>query len=118
LRTMLASGFEQVHGADGVDVEVVERKPGGAVVRGLGGAVDNEIWTLITHRVGQPSSIADVQAVVGEALRDPMQAFEVPGGVAIRTEEVTAHVVIHAMDLPTALVKEGHGLGANQAAAA
>ena len=36
-----ASGLEEVEGACGVDVEVVERAGGGKVVAGLGGGVDD-----------------------------------------------------------------------------
>ena len=36
-----ASGFEQIEGACGVDVEIVERAGGGEVVAGLGGGVDD-----------------------------------------------------------------------------
>ena len=43
LRAGLAGGFEQVEGADGVGVEVVEGDGGGAVVGGLGGGVDDGV---------------------------------------------------------------------------
>jgi len=36
-----AGGFEEVEGACGVDVEVIERARGGEVVAGLGGGVDD-----------------------------------------------------------------------------
>ncbi len=36
-----AGGFEEVKGACGVDVEIVERAGGGEVVAGLGGGVDD-----------------------------------------------------------------------------
>ncbi len=36
-----AGSFEEVEGACGVDVEIVERAGGGEVVAGLGGGVDD-----------------------------------------------------------------------------
>jgi hypothetical protein len=42
LRAGLAGGLEEIQRADRVGVEVVERDGGGAVVRGLGGGVDDD----------------------------------------------------------------------------
>ena len=48
----------------------------------------------------------------------PAQALEVPGRVAVRAEEVAAHVVVDAVDLPAALVEERDRLRADEPAAA
>ena len=39
---MPAAGLQEVQGAAGVRIEVIEGNGGGAVVRGLGGGVDNQ----------------------------------------------------------------------------
>ena len=42
VRTVPAAGLQDVQGAAGVGIEVVEGNGGGAVVRGLGGGVDDQ----------------------------------------------------------------------------
>ena len=51
----IASGNQQVHGAEGIDVKIVVRNSRGLVVRGLGGSVNNELRPLgfqyVAHRL-------------------------------------------------------------------
>ena len=59
----MAGSFEQVHGADGIGVEVIEGD-GGAVVRGLRGGVDDGIGAQALQQGGHAGTVADVQFVV------------------------------------------------------
>src|SRR5262249_2875247 len=62
--------------------------------------------------------VADVERMVREALGDAAQALEVPGRVAVGTEEVAAHVVVDAVHLPAAVVEERRSLRSDETAAA
>ncbi len=66
LRVGLAGGFKQVERADGVGIEVVERNGGGAVVRRLGGGVDDGIRTESGEQVEHALAVADIEFVVVE----------------------------------------------------
>ena len=66
LGTGLAGGFEEVEGADGVGVEVVEGDGGGAVVRRLGGGVDDGAGFELPEEIEHTLADAYVQFVVGE----------------------------------------------------
>jgi hypothetical protein len=43
------------------------------------------------------------------------QAALVPARIAARTEEVGAHIVVHAADFPAELAKVGHDFGTDEA---
>src|SRR5262249_8653629 len=63
-------------------------------------------------------AIADVERMVCEALGDAAQALEVPGRIAVGSEEVAAHVVVDAVDLPATVVEERCSLRSDETAAA
>ena len=111
-----ARGLEQVERADRVHVEVVEGPAGGEVVRRLGGGVDDEVGLVSSDERVHAVAVPQVEVVVREALRLRPQAREVRCGIAEVTEEVAAHVVVDAVDVPAALVEEGDQLTADEAA--
>ncbi len=113
---MLSRGLQQVHRADGVDVEIVERAAGRQVVAGLGGAVDDQVeWTFGPEEPGKPGAVADIQVVVAKMTRRFPQPLQVPPRVPFRTEEVGPHVVVDADDALRAAVEEADKLRTDQA---
>ena len=104
-RAELARGFEEVEGADGVGVEVVEGNFGGEVVRGLGRGVDDAVGAEGSNEVEHGGAIADVDGVVDVVFEGLFEAFLVPGSIAIGTEELAALIVVEAVNGETALVK-------------
>ena len=94
----MAGGFEEVEGADGVGVEVVEGDGGSAVVGGLRGGVDDDGGADGFDEGEDAGAIADVEFVVDEAGELGGEAGLVPAGVARRAEEDGALVVVDAVD--------------------
>jgi hypothetical protein len=84
----------------------------------LGSAVNNEIKGNGTEERIEAGSIADVQIVVSEVLRDFEEAVAVPGGVSLFTEKDGAHVVVDAVDPVPLAIKMLDGLRTDQAAGA
>lgn len=97
---MQARGFEQIQGADGVDIKIIERARGGEVVARLRGGVDEQLGFQGFEERGDRLAIADVEFVVVKIFVRGEQAALIPAGVAARTEKVRAHVVVHAMHFP------------------
>jgi hypothetical protein len=55
----------------------------------------------LPEQLKNPLAIADVQFVVVEAGMEGKQAPLVPARVSLRAEEVGAHIIVYAVDLPT-----------------
>ena len=53
-----------------------------------------------------------------EILVHPNQTILSPSRVALRPEEISPHVIVHAMDFPSVATKVIHHFGANQAGGA
>src|SRR5262249_57545376 len=62
--------------------------------------------------------VSEVAGLMGKLPGHLPQALEIPGGVAVGSEEVAAHVVVAAVPLPAAMIEEGRRLGADEPAAA
>jgi len=60
--------------------------------------VDDEIRPAVLHEVGHRDVIADVDVVMRERGGQPLQAGDVPQGVAVGAEELAPHVVVDAID--------------------
>src|SRR6185312_8465520 len=88
-----------------------QRSAGGQIVGRLSRAVDDEIRALALDQVDDRVAVPDVQLVMREATG---LVLEVPGGVAVRTEEGLAHVVVDAVNGPVEAVEERDGLGADE----
>ena len=112
------SGFEEVHGADGVGVEVIKWDGGGAVVAGLGGGVDDGVRLEAGNEVEDALAVADVEFVVGEVLELGSETFLVPTGVALGPEEDSTLVVVHTVDMPAELVEVTADFAADEAGGA
>ena len=94
----LAGGFEEIEGADGVGVEVVEGNGGGAVVGRLRGGVDDDGGRDGFDEGEDAGAVADVELVVDEARELGGETGLVPAGVAGGAEEDGALVVVDAVD--------------------
>jgi len=110
-----ARGLQQVQGADGVDVEVVEGARGGQVVAGLRGSVDDQLGAELFDRPEDFRPVADVELVVLELRKLFLEPRLVPPGIARRAEEIGAHVVVDAVDLVFLGGEVGDHLAADQA---
>ena len=110
--------FQQVERPRGVHVEVDEGHGLGQVMRGLCGAVDDQIEAAPREQFFQRSAIAYVDPIVGEPACRGSQPLEVPGRVTGWTKELAPHVVIQPnYDVPER-VKVGDRLEPDEAAAA
>ncbi len=109
-----AVGLEEVEGADRVGVEVVEGSAGGQVVAGLRRGVDDQLVAPLGEHPVDRLAVADVDVDVGVAGAGLLEALAVPGGVALRTEEVGPTVVVEPVDGEAQAVEEGDGLRADQ----
>ena len=99
LRAGPPGGFQQVEGADGVDVEIVKGTGGGEVVAGLGGGVDDGRRLKLGDELQDLFTVADIQLVVFEVLIIFFQPLLVPAGVAAGPEEVGPLVVVDPVNL-------------------
>src|SRR5258708_3085093 len=83
-------------------------------MRRLGGAMDNQVEALLFEQVEHLQSIADVEITMDKALGAFPKMLEVPAGVTLWAEELTAEIIIdsnHVMAFPVVI---GDGLRANQ----
>jgi hypothetical protein len=98
-------GFEQIESTAGVHVEILERHLGREIVAGLRGAMDDCIRLDIRDRFDDRFAIADIQFVMGKMFQFRGNALQVPTRVAFGAEELGAHVVINAVNVPTLGIK-------------
>jgi hypothetical protein len=85
---------------------------------GLGGGVDNDRRPDLTHQGEDALAVADVRLMVLKARQFADEAGLVPAGVALRTKEHGALVVVHAMDGEAVSRKETTDLRADEAGGA
>ncbi len=105
LRARLPGGLEEVQRADRVGVEVVERNCGRAIVRRLGGGVNDRVGLQLPYEPSDARAIANVELVMRERLQRGLEAALIPARVALLTEEDRALVVVDAVDAPPQLGK-------------
>jgi len=115
--TMLASGFEEIDGAEGVDFKIEYGNIAGFVVRGLRGAVNDEIEAARAEKFVERGAVANVRGEMREIFRGRFEAIEIPERVAGGAEKFAAHVVVNAHDGIALAVKMFGGLRTNEAAA-
>ena len=102
LGTGLPGRFEEVEGADGVGVEVVEGNRGGAVVGRLGGGVDSGVGPQVGEERDDSGAVASVEFVmVKGGSESGGEAPLIPSCVPLRPEKDSPLIVIDAMDFPT-----------------
>ena len=111
-------GFEQVHRAHRVDVEVGERLLGRPVMGGLGRGVDHELdrGPEITEDRLDPVAVPDVHRVVAVAGAERLlEPVSIPRRRGLGAEEDPSHVVVDAHDVEPELPEVRHRLGSDQA---
>jgi len=111
----LAGGFKQVKRANCIGIEIVERNGRRAIVRRLGGGVDDGIGLELVEKVNYALTVADVELVMDETWEVTLEAFLVPTGIALWTEEGGALVVIQPMDIPAQGGEMDANFGADEA---
>ena len=95
---MPTGSFQQVERAGGIGIEVIKRNRGGAVVRGLGGRVDDDVRTHGRDHIQNSRAVPDVDFVVG-VVRDGFgEPALVPTGIALRAKKYRALVVVQAVN--------------------
>ena len=110
------AGLEQIERADGIHVEVVKWPAGGKVVARLRSGMNYCIGTLLGDKFDDTVPVANIKIMKRVMLEFRSQAIGVPIGIALRSEEIGAHVVVDANDVPSIASKRGDDLAANQAA--
>jgi hypothetical protein len=118
VRAELPSRLQQVDRTQRIHLEVEQRNVARLVVRGLSGAVYDEVERLGSEQMEETLAISDVQVAVPEVLRAGFQPVQIPDRIAALTEERRAKVVVDAHDQLGQTIVVFHGLGANQSAAA
>ena len=110
-----AGGFEEVKGACGVDVEIVERAGGGEVMAGLGGGVDDRSRFEFFDEGQDRGAVPNIEFVMTEEGEGLSEAMLVPAGVSAWAKEVGPLVVVDSVDFFAARGKEGDHFGSDQA---
>ena len=110
----LARGLEQVEGADGVGVEIVEGNRRGAIVRGLGGGVDDGVRGEGLDEVEDAGAIADIEFVMFEVGEFFLESALVPAGVAHGAEEDGALVIVESVNVISPGVEQDAYFGTDQ----
>ena len=108
-----ASGFEEVEGACGVDVEIVERAGGGKVVAGLGGGVDDGGGFKFFDEGEDRGAVPNIEFMVAEGWEGFDEAVLIPAGVSAWAKEIGPLVVVDAVDFLAKGGKEGNHFGSD-----
>lgn len=104
-RRMLPGSFQHVQGADRIRVEVIEGTGSGEIVTGLGRGMDNHVRLQGFEASENRFAVSDVEFMMMETRELRLETLLVPTGVALRAEEIGAHVVVHSVDLPAKLAE-------------
>ena len=115
LRARPAHRFQKIERADGVGVKIIKRNVRGPIVRRLRRRVNDGRRTELVHQVQAPLPIANVQLVVMEPRQRLLQPLLIPAGIALRTEEDGALVVVDAMNLVSQVMEISTDLRPDQA---
>ena len=114
---MLAGGFEEINGAESVDFKIENGNVAGFIVRGLRGAVNDEIEATRAKKFVESNAVANVHGEVREIFGGRFEALEIPEGVAGGAEKFAAHVVVNADDGVALTIEMFNGFRADEAAA-
>ena len=108
-------GLQQVQSPQRIDLEVEERNGGGAIVRRLGGGVNNEVRPKFLDQGQHPVPVADIERGMAVAGHLAPQSFEDPTGIAFGTEEDSAMIAVDAGHAEALTGEEDGDLRADQA---
>jgi hypothetical protein len=118
-RRMTPGGLEEIERAERVDGEIGVGIVGRPVVRRLGRRVDHrsDCRAVLGEQRFDRVAVADVvrQVAIGRQLG--LEARPVRCGARLGAEEVAAHVVVDADDIPALAAKKPRGLRSNQTGA-
>lgn len=113
-RGVFPCGLQQVEGAGGVGIKIVEGNSGSAVVAWLCCGVYNGCGPQFAHELQHTRAVADIKGIVGKALQGLLQAAQVGGGIALRAKKHRALIVVEPVHLPSERVKIGGYFAADQ----
>src|SRR5690349_9898089 len=102
--------------AERVHFEIEERNRSGAVVRRLGGGVDDDVRPQLLHKFENAFAISNVQRVVPVVRNLIAEARQRPARVALGPEEHSAMVAIDTGNLEALEREEAAHLTSDQAA--
>src|SRR6266496_1038323 len=109
-----AERLQDVHGPDGVDVEVFERHASGEIVRWLSRAMNDQIETFLGEESQHGITISNVELDVLEPRDRRFEAALVPARVPVSAKENGAHVVVDTHDLRADFVEVDDRFGADE----
>ena len=109
--TEIPCGNQQIHGSDGIHIEIVVRNTGGLVVRGLSCGVDHEIRPFPFEQIADALPVPNIQRQVPVVRKRMLELFHHGGGGALRPKELPAHVVVDAGHVPIVFRKQTNTLG-------
>src|SRR5664279_4364413 len=99
---MLPGRFKQVQGPHRIDVKIVERAILREIVRRLRGTMNYRAEPVPGEKIEDRHPVANVERVVSKALHLFDELLQPPGRITLRTEKISAHVVVEAVDATTA----------------
>jgi hypothetical protein len=111
---MAAGSLQQVKGAYGIGVKVVEGYVGSFIVAGLRRGVNNGIGLYIVYQALNARAVAYVQLVVLKGWQRRQKPLLIPTGIAGGAKKHGALIIIEAMHLPAALSKPSTNLRADK----
>jgi len=109
---------EHIQRAVCVDVEVIKRARGREDVARLSASVDNGKGSDFLEQRQHGGALADIEFMMQEILLRGGQAHLVPSGIAGGTEEIGAHVVVHAVYLPVIAAERSNDFRTNESGGA
>src|SRR5260370_11435169 len=114
---MQPRGFQKVHRAKRVHLEIDQRNLARLIVRRLRGAVDDQIKALRSKQLLDGCPVANVQRRVREPLGHALQPLQIPERIACRAEKDPPHVVVYPDDFMPVPVEMLHRFRSDQSAA-
>ena len=79
----------------------------------LGRGVHQGVGAHLSHHVQNGGPVPNIDGMVMKVFEPALEAFGVPGDVALGAEENRPHVIIDPVDLPLVTGKKGNDLAAD-----
>jgi len=111
---ILSGCFEEIQGTHCVHVKIVKRAGSREIMARLGGRVHYKRRPKAFKGRMYCLTVANVDLMVVEAGMSGNEPLLVPARVTLRSEKIGPHVIINAVDFPSALAKVVNHLGANK----
>ncbi len=107
--TKAAAGFQQIHGAHGIGIEIVKRHGCSQVMGRLSRCVHVRGRPYSPHQIENAAPVPHIELVMRVIRYDISQAFLVPASIALRPKKYRSLAVIQAMNsVPPGAEKQTH----------